>query len=111
LGKPNEFLDTLISAGLPEKKDDSVESHVTINLTEGLVRTSNYYTYPGSLTTPPCSEIVTWIVLKKQATMSEEQFKAFNRIMGNNFRPLQDRNARTIRVRASRYVHDDRGDD
>lgn len=107
LGKANEFLRRLIGAGLPEKAGDEVESHEEINLAHALTSTRSYYRYPGSLTTPPCSEVVTWLVLQEQATMSEAQFKAFNNIMGNNFRPLQERSDRVIRATASRHDDDD----
>jgi len=100
-GDDNSFLNDLIAAGLPEKTDDTVNSTSMINLANALTDTSSYYTYPGSLTTPPCSEIVTWIVLKEPATISESQRDAFRRILGNDFRPLQKLNDRTIRVTAS----------
>ena len=38
------------------------------------------YTYPGSLTTPDCNEVVTWIVLPKALTVTEETLKAFYEI-------------------------------
>lgn len=107
LGRANEFLRKLMAAGLPQKAGDEVESHETINLEDALTSTKSYYTYRGSLTTPPCSEVVTWLVLQEQATLSEAQFKAFNGIMGNNFRPLQARNDRVIRATASRRADDD----
>lgn len=107
LGKPNPFLGRLIRAGLPEKAGDEVEVHDEINLADALTSTRSYYRYPGSLTTPPCAEVVTWLVLAEQSTVSEAQFRAFNGIMGNNFRPLQDRNGRVIRATVPRRDHDD----
>lgn len=95
-GPRDRFLRELVAAGLPRKGGDHTEAHVEINLEDALGDTSEYYTYVGSLTTPPCSEIVTWFVLKEQATVSDQQFRAFNDIMGNNFRPLQARNGRPI---------------
>jgi carbonic anhydrase len=74
------------------KEGQTVDSTVKVNLAKGLTDTSAYYTYAGSLTTPPWSENVTWIVLKEPAEMSAAQFSAFDRILGNDFRPLQDRN-------------------
>ena len=37
----------------------------------------NFFTYEGSLTTPDCNEVVSWIVLKDRATISENQIKLF----------------------------------
>ena len=56
-----------------------------------------YYTYNGSLTTPPCSEGVLWVVLKNPITASREQIDRFHDEMGaDTNRPIQPRNARTI---------------
>ena len=56
-----------------------------------------YYAYNGSLTTPPCSEGVTWVVLKIPVTASREQIDRFHDAMGaDTNRPIQPRNARTI---------------
>jgi len=97
IGPASRFLDRLIDAGLPKKSGDETHSDHSIDLAEGLTDSAAYYTYAGSLTTPPCSETVTWLVLKHPATLSKAQFKAFNRILGNNFRPLQARNGRIVR--------------
>lgn len=54
------------------------------------------YRYEGSLTTPPCSEIVSWIVMTEPVTVSAEQIAWFvERHPGSN-RPIQDRNRRYI---------------
>jgi len=82
VGKHNAFIDKLIAAGLPKKAGDHSSSHDFINLNDVLGSTSAYYTYPGSLTTPPCSEIVTWFVLKDKATLSENQYAAYQRYYG-----------------------------
>jgi carbonic anhydrase len=97
IGRPNPFLQTLIDAGLPKKNGNATTTPTLINLSDVLTSTSSYYTYAGSLTTPPCTENVTWVVLAKQATLSSAQFQAFRRILGNDFRPLQQRNGRVIR--------------
>jgi carbonic anhydrase len=73
-----------------------VTSETEISLADGLTDTSEYYTYSGSLTTPPCTEGVTWFVLKGEAQMSEAQFKAFENILGTDFRPLQSVNDRAV---------------
>jgi carbonic anhydrase len=98
IGSDNRFLAALLAHGLPEKAGDHVDAVDTINLADGLTDTAAYYTYPGSLTTPPCSENVTWIVLTRVAELSTQQFEAFRHILGNDFRPLQERNGRVVRV-------------
>jgi len=61
-----------------------------------------FFTYSGSLTTPPCAEVVTWFVLKKKSTISERQINIFRDlhisqgILFENFRPLQNLNNRVI---------------
>ena len=52
--------------------------------------------YSGSLTTPPCSESVNWIVLEQPISMSKQQIAAFKAIFRDNHRPLQKLNHRQI---------------
>lgn len=57
----------------------------------------DYYRYNGSLTTPPCSEGVWWLVMKQQKTVSPEQVQRFANVLGfANNRPLQPVNARVV---------------
>ena len=100
IGRPNHFIAELLTHGLPAKSGDEVNASQLINVADGLTSTSRYYTYPGSLTTPPCTETVTWFVLHDYAQLSSEQFDAFRHILGNDFRPQQKRNGRTIRSTA-----------
>jgi hypothetical protein len=44
----------------------------------------NLYTYRGSLTTPPCSEIVTWFVVNQPQQISREQVSQINSLYRNN---------------------------
>jgi carbonic anhydrase len=56
-----------------------------------------YYRFEGSLTTPPCSEGVTWLVMKHPVSASHGQLVKFARAMGHsNDRPLQPLNARVV---------------
>jgi carbonic anhydrase len=54
------------------------------------------YRYQGSLTTPPCSETVTWTVLAKPITASRSQIQAFASLFPNNARPVQPLNRRFL---------------
>ncbi|KAG8191249.1 hypothetical protein JTE90_003262 [Oedothorax gibbosus] len=68
-----------------------------------------YYRYKGSLTTPPCSEIVTWTVFTDYVPISEKQLQQFRNVKENdegeapeslvdNFRPVQPLNGRIIEI-------------
>ena len=70
---------------------------VEIDPAELLPETHKHYTYMGSLTTPPCSEGVLWLVMKTPIRASAEQIAGFARIYRNNARPIQPRNARVIK--------------
>jgi len=98
IGRPNRFLQNMLSAGLPDKSTSAPVTVAKLNVAEAFTDTASYYNYPGSLTTPPCSETVNWFVLKQWAEMSEEQFQAFLKVLGNDFRPLQTRNGRVVKA-------------
>ena len=65
---------------------------------EGILPSNrDYYRFNGSLTTPPCSEGVWWLVMKETVTASKEQIEKFSQIMGYpNNRPIQPLNARPV---------------
>lgn len=57
----------------------------------------DYYRFNGSLTTPPCSEGVYWLVMKQSVTASKDQLEKFAHTMHHpNNRPVQPLNARMI---------------
>lgn len=63
----------------------------------------NYFSYQGSLTTPPCSESVKWIVAKNPLTITPAELAQFNQLrnekglpMTNNWRPIQEANNRIV---------------
>ena len=58
---------------------------------------ASYYAYDGSLTTPPCTEGVAWFIMRERRTTSPEQLAALSEIIGGeNNRPLQPLNGRSI---------------
>jgi carbonic anhydrase len=59
--------------------------------------TRSYYTYMGSLTTPPCSEGVLWLVMKQPVQVSQDQINIFSRLYKNNARPIQPAAGRVIK--------------
>lgn len=62
---------------------------VLINARDLMPATEEFFVYSGSLTTPPCSEGVTWLVFNSPMSISPEQASAFERIVGPSARPLQ----------------------
>lgn len=75
---------------------NNVGEETTFNPSDLLPQVTSYYTFTDSLTTPPCSEDVTWIVFDQVLTLSGEQLAAFVNNYSNNNRPIQDLNSRTI---------------
>ncbi|GAB4514200.1 MAG: carbonic anhydrase family protein [Anaerolineae bacterium] len=55
-----------------------------------------YTTYNGSLTTPPCSEVVRWLVIQEPVMLSAEQIEAFASIFEMNARPVQPLNGHDL---------------
>ena len=94
VGKVNPQLTTL-GKTLPTK-GNSVSITETLPIAKLLPNTDNYYRFNGSLTTPPCSEGVRWIVLKESKMISGDQKVTWNKMMGNNNRPIQAYNARMV---------------
>jgi len=68
-----------------------------VNLNELLPMDQRYYQFLGSLTTPPCTEGVLWMVLKTPVTLGKDQLKLFGQLFPNNARPVQLANGRAIR--------------
>lgn len=76
----------------PEREAAGVE----INVRDLLPSNLSYYTYQGSLTTPPCTEGVTWFILKNPVTLSANQIRTFSQMFPSNARPVQPLGAREV---------------
>ncbi len=82
---------------LPQGAGQKQVVAATISALDLLPQDRDYYRYNGSLTTPPCTEGVRWIVLKNPLTVSKEQVEAFERVIPHpNNRPVQPHNARFV---------------
>ncbi|MCD8496611.1 MAG: carbonic anhydrase family protein [Alphaproteobacteria bacterium] len=73
------------------------EEGVVISAYDLLPASPGYYTYEGSLTTPPCTEGVTWTIMQQPIEITQEQLGAFQSIFAHNARPLQDLNGRVVK--------------
>lgn len=75
---------------MPRKQGkEQTISNININVSDLLPKDQDYYRYFGSLTTPPCSETVNWIVLKEPVEISNQQIQKFAQIFPINARPVQ----------------------
>lgn len=82
---------------MPKKAGDKNALSPAIHVDTLLPSDRDYYRFNGSLTTPPCSEGVRWLVMKQPMTASAEQIKAFEHVMHHpNNRPIQAVNARPV---------------
>ncbi|HGX91825.1 MAG TPA: carbonic anhydrase family protein [Candidatus Tenderia sp.] len=71
---------------------------VKINAADLLPPDMTYFNFSGSLTTPPCSEGVNWIVLATPQSVSTEQVKQFTHLFPLSTRPVQPLNGRVVRI-------------
>ena len=82
-------------AHMPEKAGQVLKADATAG--DLLPDNHDYYRYNGSLTTPPCTEGVTWLVMQHPLAASAKQIKQFEHVMHHpNNRPIQQANARLI---------------
>jgi len=86
---------------LPLEKGEEQAAQVPIDLNQLLPAERSYFTYMGSLTTPPCSEGVLWMVMKHPVPISPEQLAIFARLYPMNARPIQSASGRMIKESGS----------
>ena len=95
-GAANPELDKLWSV-MPQQAEQNISIKQDLNLNKLLPVNKTYWRFSGSLTTPPCSEGVTWIVLKHPLTLSAEQLEKFTHTMHHdNNRPVQALHGRLV---------------
>jgi carbonic anhydrase len=93
-GEHNEAMNQLPSFRAKRGESPSTEP---VNFNEMVAGRGDYFLYNGSLTTPPCSEGVQWIVIKQPIIASPEQLQHFQDLLGfANNRPIQTHNSRII---------------
>ena len=82
---------------LPLEKGEELAAKSTIDLNGLLPSDRGYFTYMGSLTTPPCSEGVLWMVMKNPVSIASNQIDIFSRLYPMNARPVQASAGRMIK--------------
>ena len=97
-GSENPLIRTLWS-NVPKAKDkEQVVDTVTVDAAALLPADRGYYTFAGSLTTPPCTENVTWFVLKAPVQVSAAQIEQFGKLYKMNARNVQPLNGRVVKT-------------
>ncbi len=80
----------------PAGHGESAPGALKVDPAQLLPANRGYYTFSGSLTTPPCSEGVTWFVLRSPVQVSKEQVATFAKRYPNNARPVQPLGERVV---------------
>ena len=82
---------------LPLEKGSEVVVRANLDMNHLLPADRRYFTYMGSLTTPPCSEGVLWMVMQQPVPIANEQINVFSRLYPMNARPVQSASGRLIK--------------
>ena len=96
-GVENSFIQTVWNHIPLEKNQDVAPPSTQIDPGAFLPADRGYFSYMGSLTTPPCTEEVLWLVMRQPVQVSAEQIATFARLYRNNARPIQPTFGRLIK--------------
>ena len=94
-GAPNPAWAPVLSH-LPRPGEQLTVPELSLDLASLLPAQTGYYSFEGSLTTPPCSEGVSWMVLKTPVNIGADQLAEFRKLYHWNARPLQPGHGRQI---------------
>lgn len=95
-GAQNSMIQTVWN-NLPLEKNDTVTPSVTLDVNHILPAKRDYFTFMGSLTEPPCTEGVLWLVMKQPMPASPAQMALFSRLYPLNARPIQPGGGRVVK--------------
>lgn len=95
-GQQNEVIETLWKHLPKAKEAEESPAGVRFDPAALIPPSHSYFTYMGSLTTPPCAEGVRWIVLKSPRTLSKLEIATFASLYPNDARPVQKLNGREV---------------
>ena len=94
-GKANAAFAKIV-ATMPMQEGPAVKADAAINANALLPKQLAYYRYSGSLTTPPCSEVVNWLLLRASIEVAKADIDAFAKLYPMNARPVQKDNRRFV---------------
>jgi carbonic anhydrase len=82
---------------LPLERGEALPAPGLLDMTQLLPEKRGYYTYMGSLTMPPCTEGVLWMVMRQPVQLSAHQLAIFAKLYPMNARPIQAGSGRLIK--------------
>lgn len=95
-GAENALLNTLLPL-IPARADgDHRPADVRVDASALLPAARGYYRYPGSVTAPPCTEGVDWLVMKQPLELSSAQLARYRQRFADNARAVQPVNRRVV---------------
>jgi carbonic anhydrase len=94
-GKSNAAFSKIV-ATMPAHEGAPVKADAAIDANKLLPAQLGYYRYSGSLTTPPCSEVVNWLLLRDPIQVAQADIDAFGKLFPMNARPVQKDNRRFV---------------
>jgi carbonic anhydrase len=95
-GQENALLKTLMPR-IPARADgDHSHADVSVNASDLIPATRGYFRYSGSVTGPPCTEGVEWIVLKQPLQLSPDQLTRYRARFADNARAVQPLHQRAV---------------
>lgn len=95
-GEENPAINTLLQHIPKEVGKQQLHEKASLNPVKFLPANTDFFKYSGSLTTPPCHEGVYWMVFKQPIQASAAQIIKLNEILGENARPVQNINSRSL---------------
>ncbi|NGZ86608.1 carbonic anhydrase [Duganella aceris] len=95
-GKPQPVIQTVWN-NLPLEKLETMAPSIALDPMDLLPARRDYFTFMGSMTTPPCQEGVLWLVMKEPVQASPAQMALFSRLYPLNARPIQPSSGRIIK--------------
>jgi carbonic anhydrase len=94
-GRPNPVFAQIV-ATMPQQEGPAIKADARINPNALLPMRRSYYRYAGSLTTPPCSEVVEWLLLAEPIQVAEADVAKFAKLYPMNARPVQKLDRRFV---------------
>ena len=95
-GAEHALLNTLLPLIPAHADGDHTRTDIIVDASRLLPEQRGYFRYPGSVTAPPCTEGVDWIVMKQPVELSTAQLTRYRQRFADNARPVQPTHRRVV---------------